>query len=63
MKPTDSKIRDVVEIAQTAFWQSVAEQLPQIKTGDLAPLDQVVFDLNCERVIRTWIDTNSEECS
>lgn len=51
--------KHVAEVAQAAFWAVVAKMYPEIKTGDFAPFDQMVFDLNCEKAVKTWVQSNA----
>ena len=54
-------IKLATDKAQEAFWAAVAAHFPEIKTGDFPPLDQTVFDLSCEKAIRTWVEINSRD--
>lgn len=46
--------------AEEAFWKAVAEQFPEIKTGDLDPMTSSKFSLSCHRVISEWLATNQD---
>lgn len=54
----DEMISVISDIAEEAFWKAVAEQFPEIKTGDLAPMTSTKFSLHCHRVISEWLATN-----
>lgn len=55
-----SKIKSVIEKAQLAFWMIVAEQYPELKTGDFPHCEAQAFDEACERAIKAWYNTNVE---
>jgi hypothetical protein len=57
-KEFDKLVERVAEVAEEAFWREVADQFPEIKTGDLNPYSATLFSLECERVIKEWIETN-----
>jgi len=48
-----------VECATQAFWSSLAESYPHIKTGDIDPSRVKQLDLAAIRAARAWIETNS----
>ena len=54
----EEQLKAIAEIAKQAFWKSVAEQLPEIKTGDLAPMPSFYFEEACEMAVRIWYETN-----
>jgi hypothetical protein len=58
---TEEKIREITNNALEAFWESVAEQLPEIKTGDMAPGDIVPFEMFARQTVETWIENNKPE--
>ena len=54
----EEQLKAIAEIARQAFWKSVAEQLPEITTGDLGPMPSFYFEEACECVIEIWYETN-----
>lgn len=56
--PSDSKIRDAAEFAQTEFWHTVADAFPQIKTGDFSPDADFEFTDACRKAVRRWVESN-----
>jgi len=48
-----------VECALQAFWASIAESYPEIKTGDMNPSFVEQLDLAASRAARHWIETNA----
>jgi len=55
------KLKGVIETAQTAFWDAVAESYPEIESGDFTPLDTVIFNTACEDAIEAWVSGNRKE--
>ena len=51
--------KDVLQEAQDAFWAVIAKRHPEIKTGDLTPMDAFAFDTACESVVNSWVYTNT----
>lgn len=58
---TKSKLMQVTENAMYKFWELVAADLPQIKTGDLDPQTSYKFERQCRDVIIEWIETNRKD--
>lgn len=55
MEPDLEEIRDK---AIQAFWASVANSFPEIKTGDLSPLVVASFDNYADELIDAWLESN-----
>ncbi len=55
----NQKIEEVVELAQIAFFQEVAKNFPEIKSGDFPPEAQVNFERACSDAIKIWVQSNS----
>jgi len=55
------RIKKAAKEAEAAFWESVAKQFPEIKTGDFHPLQTHKMQLQMEEWIRQWVNLNSEE--
>jgi hypothetical protein len=49
----------VVETASCAFWQSVADALPAIKTGDLDPPITAALHAAMNNAVIRWVEINS----
>jgi hypothetical protein len=54
----DPRITYAVEQAQLAFWQVIAEQFPEVKTGDYSPHDTIELDNWLKIAVDRWIDAN-----
>lgn len=48
----------IVEKAQQAFWQVIAESYPTITSGDLWPDATHAFDEHCKTIARSWVEEN-----
>jgi hypothetical protein len=46
--------------AEQAFWSSIADSYPEIKTGDMSLSDALEFQLAMETALQSWITANSE---
>ena len=57
---TDEKLREVADKAHGAFWQSVSDSLPEIKTGDLDPYTTIKIEEAMRVAIRKWYEQNKE---
>ena len=60
-KPSQEKIKSVAHEASLAFWDVVANSLPEIKSGDMEPLVVAQWTLRTEIVIQEWINNNWPE--
>lgn len=58
---TNQELMQITEDAIYKFWESVANSLPQIKSGDLDPQTDYRFERQCRDVIKTWIETNRKD--
>jgi hypothetical protein len=54
------QIKDAISEAQLAFWKVISKKFPDIKTGDLNPVDTIEFDDACENVLYRWFDCNTD---
>lgn len=61
MARTRKELQEVAAEAEQKFWLSVAEQLPEIKTGDLSIQNTVGFSIDCEAMVMIWFRTNGGE--
>ena len=52
------KLNEVFDEAETAFWGSVAEALPEIKTGDFSPSDSAKLEKAMKEAIQSWYKGN-----
>ncbi len=53
-----ARIRDAAEKAQQEFWARLAEQFPEIKTGDFPPDADAVFSNACIAAASVWVCGN-----
>lgn len=49
----------VAELAQEAFWAVVAREYPDVKSGDLDPMQTHLFDQACKDMVESWVRLNS----
>lgn len=56
----EDRINKVCENAQYEFWNSVAEQFPEIKDGNFTAGMSRTFDLACEEAVAKWVELNRE---
>lgn len=47
--------------AQDAFWEVIADNHPEIKTGNFSPFDALYFDGVCKQAYEIWLKSNKEE--
>jgi len=55
MEPDLEEIR---RKAIQAFWASVADSFPEIKTGDLSPMVVQSFDNYADELVDAWLESN-----
>jgi len=54
-----SKIDDVVDEAQEAFWAVIARQYPQCTSGDITPADTMLLIRAMTPVVKRWVEYNT----
>lgn len=54
----NTRIHAATVAAQQAFWAKVADQFPEIETGDLPPSIVASFSDACRNVVKSWVDCN-----
>lgn len=57
----DKRFKDAVENAECAFWASIAESYPEIKSGDLGPDVVIPFTIMTEKAVAAWLTGNAPE--
>ena len=57
----DEKIHEASQKAHDAFWETLAEQFPEIDTGDLPEEEAESFDLQCLEAARLWVRLNEPD--
>jgi len=57
--PTARK-KKVMQKAQDAFWKVVAKEFPEVKYGDMDPMQTVKMDQDMMEVINVWLENNYE---
>ncbi len=57
----EERVNKAAEEASMAFWSAVAEQFPEIKTGDLPPDAADDFRRAGRAVIVRWLEVNAPE--
>jgi hypothetical protein len=58
-KITEERLNHIVSEAQFAFWDKVAELLPEIKTGDASPEQVWEQDQLMKKWVKEWIEMNT----
>lgn len=58
MKLNRKKLDKVFEEAEMAFWEAVAESLPEIKSGDFSPSDSAKIEKAMKEAIQSWYEGN-----
>jgi len=53
-----TKVDEVTEKAQDAFWKVVAENYPEVKTGDLPPEAVLDFEEASQNAVKAWLRWN-----
>lgn len=61
MSAWDQRVKDAVQAGDTAFWGVIAEQFPEIKTGDFDPPSAAKLLDSLEEAVTTWLRMNSTE--
>jgi hypothetical protein len=51
----------VLENAQAAFWQVIAQAFPAVTTGDFPPDASATFDAAIKQAVTTWLEFNKEQ--
>jgi hypothetical protein len=54
----EERIQAAVEAAQYSYWAVIASRFPEVKTGDMDPMDQFNFSEACECAVRAWLAAN-----
>lgn len=57
----ENRINKAVEEASMDFWSAVADQFPEVKTGDLPPDAADDFRRAARDVIERWLEVNAPE--
>ena len=57
----DERIQEASRKANDAFWEVLAEQFPEINSGDYPPQEAEMFELQCLEVARLWVRLNEDE--
>lgn len=52
---------EILESAMMQFWEQVAADFPDVKTGDFPPDVDVPFTNACETAIKHWLTLNAPE--
>ena len=55
---TQEQIDKAINEAQNSFWDVIAENFPQITTGDFPPDAHIKFYNDCESAVKVWIFGN-----
>jgi alkylhydroperoxidase/carboxymuconolactone decarboxylase family protein YurZ len=61
VEAVDKRISEAVELAEEAFWASVAGQYPEITTGEFDPMSSYYLREALESAVREWVAVNSRE--
>jgi hypothetical protein len=58
VKLSDADLRELVNDAEVAFWQVIAERFPQARTGDLSIDLTIRFSIVATDAAEAWIACN-----
>lgn len=53
-----SSVRNVTHKAMGAFWEEVAINYPEFKTGDLDPVITQAFEVMATYAVHEWVEYN-----
>lgn len=59
--PLKKRVEEAVEKAGDAFWNVIAKEFPEIKTGDFAPDAHMTLEYALKKAVNTWYDSNREK--
>ena len=54
----EERIKKSIEDAQEAFWASMVESYPEVKSGDFPPDAHIAFENACEIAAKIWLEFN-----
>jgi hypothetical protein len=57
----EERIENAIKKADIAFWDVIAQQFPEVKTGDMPPYAAILFEEIQKKVVGYWIDFNTDE--
>ena len=57
----DERIKEASRKANDVFWETLADQFPEINSGDYPPEETETFELQCLEAARLWVRLNEEE--
>ncbi len=58
MDPTPEEVRILINRAEEAFWQVIADGFPTATHGDLSIDRTIAFSLIATEAVEEWIDNN-----
>jgi hypothetical protein len=61
LRQDKGRVEDAVMDAMDAFWNSIAENYPEITTGDLDPGTSIDLTLSMENAVDKWLMWNQKE--
>lgn len=53
------RIKEALQKADEAFWASIVESFPEIKTGDLHVSDFIELQQAQQAAVKAWVEANS----
>lgn len=56
-----TRVERAVQAAKDAFWSTIAEQFPEVRSGDFPPDATFEFDTACSRAAQVWLEGNWPE--
>lgn len=54
------RINRAAEEGEDAFWEAVAKNFPETKSGDLDPWECMMFSRKLEEIITMWLQANTD---
>jgi len=55
---TDDEMRQLTDEAELAFWATIADKFPEVKTGDFPPDATIEFSEACRLAVNRWLMFN-----
>ena len=56
-----TQLDNALKAGEEAFWAAIGAAHPQIKTGDLDPMESIRFSEAARRAVEAWVETNTPD--
>lgn len=61
MNIDQARVERAVSAAQDAFWATLVEHFPELKSGDFPPCATMAFNEACAQAAQVWLEGNWPE--